>query len=588
MYSKDVVAQVLAASDIVEVIGAQLELKPSGGNRFLALCPFHNEKTPSFSVSRERQAYYCFGCEKHGDAITFMVDHEGLSFPEAVQKLADRASITLPAASGGSNRDDGRRAKLIELGKFAVGFYRKMLDHPLKGSEARAYLKTRTLEAETVKRFGLGYGPDGYEVFLAAAREAGFKDGLLESSGMIRRSERGSLYDFFRNRLLVPIRDVSGNVVAFGGRDLSGKAAGKYINTPENALYKKSLILYGLYEARDAIRKSKQTVLVEGYFDLLRCVDAGVENVVATCGTALTDGQAKLIRRYSTEVVLVYDGDAAGIKAASRAIAILTAVGLAVRVLALPDNQDPDDYIRANGAEDFRRLLDEAQDFVAFYVEAHREKLKTIEGRTEVAGELFTIVRGMDDAIRQDEYLKRAAQALDVDEWALRRQYEGSERSQRVKTEAVRTTAEAQKDTVTFRPYGPHMEAREFIAALLCSGELRTVAKGALEKVVLPDGPLREVLEATLSGSGLTGMEDGEAQSLYAAAANSDVGRPEEATELVAKWINTLRKSALDAQEARLRNEIEAAEGAKDLERLKTLMKERTDIRRQRESVGAV
>ncbi|HOT50930.1 MAG TPA: toprim domain-containing protein, partial [Candidatus Hydrogenedentes bacterium] len=271
----------------------------------------------------------------------------------------------------------------------------------LKGGLGRQYLKTRELKPETVKRFGLGYAPDGGNRFVEAARAKGFKDNVIEASGLARRNERG-LFDFFRNRLMIPIRDISGNPVAFGGRDL-GDGVPKYINSPENALYKKTRTLYGLFEAREGMRREKRVLLVEGYFDLMRCFDAGIDHVVATCGTALTAEQAALIRRYVPEVVIVYDADLAGIRAALRGVSLLTNAGLTVRAMTLPDGKDPDEYIRKHGPESFRALADAAADFVTFYVRMSENRLDTIEGRTAVARELFVILAGINDELRVNE-----------------------------------------------------------------------------------------------------------------------------------------------------------------------------------------
>ncbi len=414
-YSREIVTQVLAATDIVEIVGASLELKPSGTNRYVGLCPFHVEKTPSFHVSRDRQQFYCFGCEKGGDAIAFVREFEGLSFIEALRKLADRAHIQLPAMTEREGKEEFLRARLIELGAFASRYFIENLKNPLKGGKARQYLKTRNLKDETTRKFGIGFAPDAWSEFRDAARTKGFTERELDASGLVKRGERGSYYDTFRDRLMVPIRDVSGNVCAFGGRDLSGDSQAKYINSPETVLYKKSRVLYGLHEARDALRKEKFALLVEGYFDLMRCVDSGIANVVATCGTALTPEQAALIRRYVPEVVVVFDGDAAGVRAALRGIAILTAAGLTVRALALPGGQDPDDFIQEHGVEEFHKLVDDSLDFVTFYIRMNHERLGTIEGRSDVAKEVFTIVQSVDDVLRVEEYLKRVASELDVD-----------------------------------------------------------------------------------------------------------------------------------------------------------------------------
>jgi len=422
-YSRDVIQQVQAANDIVEVIGQYVDLKPAGNDRFLGLSPFQSEKTPSFNVSRSKQAYYCFSTDQGGDIFSFLQAVEGLSFTEALERLADRAGIRLPKPGRHDSRAEYEREKLFELGAFARKFFMDVIADPLKGGAGRAYLKTRALKPDTAKQFGIGFAPEGFNGLLDAARAKGFDDRILELSGLIKRSGKGSLYDFFRSRVITPIRDVSGRVVAFGGRDITGEAQGKYINSPENPVYKKSKVLYALYEARDAIRKSGQALLAEGYFDVLRLHDAGICNAVATCGTALTPDQAKLLRRYCRDVVLVYDGDAAGLRAAARGAGILMAAGLAVRILVLKDGLDPDDFVRAEGPDAFRAAIETARAFVPFYAEANAARLTSIEGRHEVAQELFAVLREIDDDLRRDAYLGEIAAALKLNEHAVRKSF---------------------------------------------------------------------------------------------------------------------------------------------------------------------
>ncbi len=584
-YSHEIVADVLAATDVVELLGASLELKPAGGGRFKGLCPFHDEKTPSFSVNRDRQMYYCFGCQKSGDAITFLREFEGLSFAEAVRKLADRAGIALPAMSERDNKDEFQRKQLLAFGVFAAKFFSDMLSNPLKGGLARKYLQGRHLKPETVARFGLGYAPPGWSNLLDAARKAGFKDHLIESSGMARRKDGGGLYDFFRNRLVVPIRDVSGNRVAFGGRTLEDDSA-KYINSPENPVYKKSRVLYGLHEARDAVRRAKQAVLVEGYFDLLRCFDVGIENVLAPCGTALTTEQAKLIRRYAQEVVIVFDGDAAGVRAALRSIGILAAEGLAVRALVLPDGQDPDDYVQQAGAEAFRELLAKAPDFVAFYVQANAGRIRTIEGRTEVARELFPILENITDAIRRDEYLKRAAELLGVDAWLCREEFTKSLRQKAARR--PRATAdepnEAPAPVVT-------PEESSFVAILLQDKTLLELTRNELTDCPLSSGPFTEVLELMYQGeTGSTHFETASAgaRALYASASNQDLTRLGDSPQhFVKAYLARAKKSVLLAEEAQVMEAVRSAERARDPARAAALIARKGELRRQIEAVGA-
>ncbi|MCK5862352.1 MAG: DNA primase, partial [Candidatus Hydrogenedentes bacterium] len=421
-YSREMIAQVAAANDIVDVIGSSVDLKPSGTDRYKGLSPFTNEKTPSFTVSRDRQMYHCFSSDQGGDVISFVMQYEGWTFGEAIQKLAERAGIKLESSGVEDDREAYMRRRILELNGFAAKFYQRTLLDPIGGALGREYMKTRQLKEATETKFGLGLAPDDWSQLYAAAARKKFRDSEIMASGLARRGDR-NLYDFFRNRLIVPIKDVSGNVVAFGGRDL-GDSPAKYINSPETASYKKSRILYGLYEARDAMRRQKQAILVEGYFDLMRCFDVGIENVVATCGTALTEPQAMLIKRYVPEVVVLYDGDTAGIRAALKSISILTAVGLTVRALTPPGGKDPDDFIRDDGVDVFKECISGAPDFVTFYIEMSKERTRTIEGRTDVTHELFEIIRKLDEPIRVDQYITLIAAGLGFHDWDCKRSFE--------------------------------------------------------------------------------------------------------------------------------------------------------------------
>ena len=553
-YSREIVREVLAANDIVDVVGSFLDLKPSGGRRWKALSPFKNERTPSFMVSQDRQSYHCFSTDQGGDALSFLMAVEGLSFGEALQKLADKAGIRLPVATAADEKAESQRSQLIDFGVFASAHFKRNLTDPMRGSVARKYVEKRALREATVARFGLGFAQDSPVNLLEAAKEKGYADATLEASGLFKRSERGSLYDFFRNRVMFPIKDISGNVVAFGGRDL-GDSPAKYINSPETRLYKKSRVLYGLHEARDAIRKTGYAVLVEGYFDLLRCFDVGVENVVATCGTALTEEQAALIRRYAPEVVLVYDGDAAGIRAALKGTKMLVAAGLAVRAAALPGGLDPDDFVRTAGADAFRTVLAEAKDFVGFYVAMSEERTQTIEGRTAVAHELFEIVRGITDEILADGYLKQIGKALGLSEWACKSEYEKLGRGE--------ARSKAKQDDEPGRPVPLARDDVDFVNALIGDEALLRMAEQALDEVPLPITPLASLLELLFTSDHLpvvSDIDDPEAQRLWCAASAAEPRSAEEAKAMVSKRVARLRRESLVMEQVRMQEAIREAE----------------------------
>jgi DNA primase len=378
---------------------------------------------------------------------------------------------------------------------------------------------------------------------------------------------------------MVPIRDVSGNICAFGGRDLSGESPAKYINSSETVLYKKSRLLYGLHEARDALRKEKYAILVEGYFDLMRCADSGVSNVVATCGTALTPEQAALIRRYVSEVVVVFDGDAAGVRAALRGIAILTAAGLTVRALVLPGGLDPDDYIQQHGVDAFRELVDGALDFVTFYVRMNGDRLATIEGRSDVAKEVFTIVHAIDDVMRVEEYLKRLANELGIDVWNVRREYDNQLRNRG--PEPARRSEGDQKSPKRLNP-----DDCAFIAVLLNSEPLQEQVRKGLAGVSLKPGPLTLVLKSVLDGEAGQ-FDDEEAAALYAAAVNRHEVLSEKTEALVSKRIISLKRQALLEEELSVERAIREAKQAQDLARETELSMRRIGIRKEIDGLGA-
>ena len=580
-------SEVLAANDIVEVIGAFIDLKAAGPNRFVGLCPFHQEKTPSFSVTRDRQMFYCFGCQRSGDALSFVRDFEGVTFLEALQKLADRGGVRLPAVTERDDRETYLRQQVLTLNNFAQRFFHECLEDPLKGGRGRSHLKERELKKETTQKFGLGYAPEDGQAFIRAARQEGYKDAVLKASGLVRESDRGGVYGFFRNRLMFPIADGAGRIVAFGGRALDAEAQAKYLNTPENSLYKKSGVLYGLHQARDAMRGEKQALLVEGYFDLIRCHDTGITHVVAPCGTALTAEQAALLRRHVPEVVLVFDGDSAGARAALRGIGVLAGAGLRVRALALPEGQDPDDCIRAEGADSFRERIAQASGFIDFFVRMNHDRMNTAEGRSEVAHELFGVLQRMEDELRRQEYLEEAAKALGTNKWDLQKEYD------RVQRRARRPSSAPNEEEASPSPAKINLDDRALVAVLLEHEELLTKCRDELKPLPMPEGALGEVLRVLFEHGPAANVAqelNHEAGiSLYAAAAASeDRNMPSErAASLVKKRITRIKKDALQKESARLHNAIREAERRNDTQEVMALLTEKRQIDNDIQQTGA-
>ncbi len=582
-YSKETVDHVLAANDIVDLVGGYVELKHAGGGRFKGLCPFHTEKTPSFHVHRERQSFYCFGCEKGGDAITFLRDHLGLNFAEALQKLAERAGIALPAPDGGGN--PSRRQQLLELNGFARTFFREALADARRGAAGREYLAGRGFRPETIEAFGLGFAGPDWSSLHDAARKEGFRPEVLEESGLVRRGSHGKPYDFLRNRIVFPIRDISGNPVAFGGRAIDDQPA-KYVNSPESALYKKGRTLYGLYEARETIRAEQRLILVEGYFDLLRCVEAGAANVVATCGTALTPEQAALMRRYAPEVVVVYDGDSAGVRAALRSVALLAHAGLQVRALVLPGGQDPDDFVRAEGAEAFRVAVAGAPDFFRFYVRMNGPRMATIEGRTEVCREIFGLLAELDDPIRQEQYVDQLASEIGLQRWTLWSEFQKFLQQRLHEADRVRMAPAA--PVPASRPAVSRDDVM-FVAALLAEPALKARALAEVEPLTLPDGPLQDVLAALRSGADqvVRRLTREDACALYAAAAAIEPDPAVDCAVLVEKRLVSLKRRSLELEGRRVQEELQQAQQRKDNARVSELLTRKVEIDRQIQRVGA-
>ena len=426
--------EVRSASDLVDVVSDRVRLKKQG-QRYVGLCPFHNEKSPSFSVDPSQNLYYCFGCRRGGDVFKFVEEAEGVGFLDAVRLLADRAGIEV--VEEGASPEADRRGALHAALRFAAGYFYKNLARP-EGARGVAYLRERGFSKEAVREFGIGVAPADWDGLVTAATEAGYKPDVLEAVGLAKeRGGGGGHYDVFRDRLMFPILSPIGKVLGFGGRILPDTQTGsedytpaKYVNSPETEVYRKSRVLYGMKQAKRAIRTEREAVVVEGYADVVSLWDAGVRNVVAASGTALTPAQVELLKKLDVQrLVLLFDADDAGLGAARKGVDVALDGGLAPYAVTLPDRADPDSFVRQFGADAFRAVLrDERLDFVEFLVaEAERSgALSSPEGKSAAVGEVLATVRRLGDPIQAGEYLRRAATALDVYESDLRRQFDGT------------------------------------------------------------------------------------------------------------------------------------------------------------------
>jgi DNA primase len=403
--STDFAQQLKSSIDIVRVIQDYVRLKKVG-SRYSGLCPFHNEKTPSFTVTPALQFYYCHGCHAGGDIFTFIQQMEHVSFLEARNLLAERNGIPLPKRTEYADEDTKLRAAVYAMHEIAQEEFRAQLAGPA-GAEARAYLAKRGVRPEIAEHFGLGYAGKG----LARVLEArGFSRQQIEASGLVGRREDGTAYDLFRNRLMFPIHNESGKIIAFGGRALDPNEKAKYINSPETAIYKKKATLYNLHRAKEAIRKADRVILVEGYMDVIGVYASGIREVIATCGTALTREQILNFRRHSQKIVLNFDPDNAGSDAAEKSIQLLLAESMHIRIVQLAGGLDPDEYCKEHGPEAYSNAVERAQTY--FYWLADRARMKydmrSAEGRLEAFQFLLPAIHGLSDK------LERVAVANDI------------------------------------------------------------------------------------------------------------------------------------------------------------------------------
>jgi DNA primase len=401
------VDQLKSSVDIVQTIGEYVRLRKTG-QRYTGLCPFHNEKTPSFSVNPQHQFFKCFGCGEAGDVISFVMKYEGISFQEALKQIAERNGIPMPKRTGYADEETRHRASVYRMHEVAEKEFQKQL-HGDAGAEARRYLTGRGVSEESIVRFGIGYAPRG-NILMRVLRDAGFTSEEMEHSGLVLKREDGTLFDRFRNRLMFPIHNESGKPIAFGGRALAADDQPKYMNSPETKIYRKSHVLYNMHRAKEGIRKLDRAVLVEGYMDAIGATTAGVAETIASCGTSLTAQQVQQIRRQTQNIVVNFDPDAAGANAAERSIQMLLAEGMRVRIVTLEGGLDPDEYAREHGGEAYQHHIAHAQSYFHWLADRAKARydVRSAEGRYAAFQFLLPAIQGLSDK------LERVAVANDV------------------------------------------------------------------------------------------------------------------------------------------------------------------------------
>jgi DNA primase len=528
------VEEVRAAADLVDVAGDYVQLKRSG-SRFMGLCPFHSEDTPSFSVDPEKNLYYCFGCGSGGDVFKFVQEIEGVEFVESVRVLADRYGIPLPEEEADAEAANEREAILHAL-RFAARFFYRQLTQTDRGEPALEYLRNRGYTPSTIKQFGLGYAPDEWDALLTAAEDEQIDPETLEKAGLvIERNDGSGYYDRYRGRIIFPIFSHIGKVLAFAGRILDeNKDQPKYINSPETKVYHKKEVLYGLHQAKRAIRQTDEVLLVEGYTDVISLSQAGVENVVASSGTALTEGQVQTLHRYAKRVLLLYDADEAGSRATMRGMDRVLEQGMGAYAVELPEGDDPDDYVQAHGGDAFDEYVKEhRQDLPSFaYQRARRTgELETPEDRVEVQRSIIESVARIPDPNLRREYVTRTSEVAGVpdadlfrmleeererlEQQAKRRQQRASRRKEQQKHASTAETAEASASganrpqppppgeassesstTASEGPTGPLPEERVLLRLMLEQGtRMIEFVLGHMALDEFSEGPPRELVE---------------------------------------------------------------------------------------------
>ena len=419
-YPEELIEEVRTRNDIVEVISGYVRLQKKGSNYF-GLCPFHNEKSPSFSVSPGKQMYYCFGCGAGGNVITFLMEYENQTFPEAVRMLAQRAGIALPEVddSKEARQADSRRAKLLEINKEAAKYFYYQL-RTERGSVGMEYLRKRELSDETMNHFGLGYANKYSNDLIQYLKSKGYSEDLIRDAGLCNVDEKHGMYDKFWNRVMFPIQDINHRVIGFGGR-VMGDGKPKYLNSPETEIFDKSRNLYGLNFARTS--RKGNVILCEGYMDVIAMHQAGFTQAVASLGTAFTSGQASLLRRYANEILLSYDSDGAGVNAALRAIGILKEAGMTGRVINLEPYKDPDEFIKALGGEEFQKRLDHAENSFFFELRQLQKNydLSDPEQKTAFHREIARRLCTFSEEVERENYIEAVAQKYHISFENLRR-----------------------------------------------------------------------------------------------------------------------------------------------------------------------
>ena len=561
LVSQSTLEQIRAANDIVDIIGAHVPLKRNGAN-FVCLCPFHKEKSPSFNVNPSRQIFRCFGCGKGGDVFAFVKEYENLDFMDAVRRLAERARIPLEMDNDPAVRDQRSiKDQLLKLHEAITQRWQQCLAGEAAGQVAREYLERRGVHPDAVLEFRVGAAPEAWDDTVNWAKAKGFSPELCETAGLILRRDSGGWYDRFRGRLIFPICDEQGRVIAFSGRVLQGdEKQAKYVNSPETPIFSKGRVLFALDKAKRPILDAGKAILAEGQLDTIACHSAGIRNVVAPQGTAFTADQARVLKRYVDEVVLCFDGDKAGRNAVIRALDPLLAAGLAIRVASIPPPDDPDSWIRAHGAESFQALLNRAQGIFDFYLQGLCSENDTASdrGRLVVLRSMGEAVHKTANAVLIDTYAQRTAQRLGVDVQSVRAEFRKQAAAAQPRYERSEEEPPLEELASQAKLERPGVNELWLLKYVFLSSDLQNFAAVHLEPEWVPNPVVQRILAMHFQEGGdvvgLLGRFEGDpfAESIITEAATEQREIPEPERQL-ADVVRRLRDAWLDRQIA-LRN----------------------------------
>jgi DNA primase len=574
----DFVEQVKSSVDIVKVVGEYVRLRKAGASRYVGLCPFHNEKTPSFGVHPVHQFYKCFGCGEGGDVLSFVMKIDGLSFYEALKLLAERNGIPMPKRTEYADENTRLRAAVYQMHEIAEQAFREQLAAPA-GAEARAYLEKRGITPAIAEQFKIGFADRSGKFLLRLLEGRGFSSAQLEESGLVRKREDGGFYDYFRNRLMLPIHTESGKVMGFGGRALEAGQEPKYLNSPDTPIYKKSSVLYNLHRAKEGIRKADRVLLVEGYMDVIGVWAAGLREVVASCGTSLTQPQVKIMKRHSGRIVVNFDPDAAGDSGAERSIALLLDEGMQIRILELDADLDPDEYCKQRGAGAYRERIEKAKDYFTWLADRRRDKFgATAEGKIAWLKSMLPDVAKVSDKLERLIIAGEIASYIGISE-------------RQVLQEFRKAVAGRKEEMAPARAVPLSANEKLLLRLLLANGQARQSLIPELQEIAaLRQGEARRIFETlfSLHDAGVRAgfqevherLEEEDRALLASAILREDTDGATLGVEQGVACLRSLQRAAVETERAALKDRIREAERAGNLQEALRLSEELNRIKR--------